>query len=681
MTDSSVSFGYLLQGRWLVIARAVWVILCLVTILIFITAVRGTYMHHGDPQQCAKGSLQEQADCLANDQTLHQFGLSIEFYGILSGLGMVIEALPLILVGILIFSRKSHEPFGLLFSLMVVILGTGLDYAIFYWYSQTVSNYPVLVAVGKLMGFLGSALLVLWYAFPDGHFVPHWTRWLAILWVALNFFNFFSILLFNSNAWPDTFNRGINSLFAASIAFSLIYRYQHPSSATQRQQIKWVVAGATFVILIGIIDPEPYTNPGLSEVLRNLVWLPIFYLSHALLGVSIAFSILRYRLWDIDFIINRSLVYSALTGLLALVFGTILFLASLFIQGQTFVIAFGITALVAGILFNPARRRIQRFVDQRFYHIYIDYQKTSLPTPSLGGMSQVLRQTHFGAYKNLELIGRGGMAEVYKSTHPTLNTPVAIKILPAPFAAQADFRQRFTREAQIVVKLEHPNIVRVFDYGEQDGTHYMVMEYVSGQDLDAFIQAHGKLSLAPTLPLLRQIGGALDYAHMRGLVHRDIKPSNILLDTTSQTRVVLTDFGIAKILDGRTAMTGTGGVLGTFDYIAPEQIEASTKVDCRADVYAFGVMVYQMLTGELPFKHKNPGALLIAHMTQPPPDPRQIAPDLSRDVAHAIQRAMAKDPMERLRWSESLCQPSPETAKAVITNLFSPNEPSALCSL
>jgi serine/threonine-protein kinase len=176
---------------------------------------------------------------------------------------------------------------------------------------------------------------------------------------------------------------------------------------------------------------------------------------------------------------------------------------------------------------------------------------------------------------------------------------------------------------------------------------YMVMEYVGGQDLEAFLRAHGKLSLSVALPLIRQIADALDYAHAQGLVHRDIKPSNILLDTTSQMRVVLTDFGIAKIVDARTAMTGTGSVLGTFDYIAPEQIEASTTVDGRADVYAFGVMVYQMLTGELPFKHNNPGALLIAHMTQPPPDPRQLAPDLSSDLAHAIQRAMAKNPSER----------------------------------
>lgn len=376
----------------------------------------------------------------------------------------------------------------------------------------------------------------------------------------------------------------------------------------------------------------------------------------------------RYlSLWDIDFFINRSLVYGALTIVLLVFFGLSLFVVSQLFQDFAGgpVLAVAISAAGFGAIFHPTRRRFQRFVDQRFYNIQIDYQKT--PIPRLQDLIQLLRPTHFGAYRQLELIGRGGMAEVYKSTHPRLNRPVAIKILPAALAAQADFRQRFTREAKIVAQLEHPNIVRVFDYGEQDATPYMVMEYVNGQDLGAFLRASGNLSLASALPLIRQIADALDYAHAHGLVHRDIKPSNILLDsashpggdsaspalmvavggTTSQMRVVLTDFGIAKVLDARTAMTRTGGVLGTFDYIAPEQIEASPHVDGRADVYALGVMVYQMLTGELPFKHHNPGALLIAHMTQPPPDPRQLAPDLSRDVAHALKRAMAKNPGER----------------------------------
>ena len=301
--------------------------------------------------------------------------------------------------------------------------------------------------------------------------------------------------------------------------------------------------------------------------------------------------------------------------------------------------------MIAGISFNPTRRRIQRFVDQRFYHIEIDYQKTP-PDLSTSGNTEVLRQTRFGVYEDLELIGRGGMADVYKSIHPTLGTPVAIKILPERLAAENEFRQRFAREALVVSKLQHPNIVRIFDSGEQDGKHYMVMEYLTGKDLDRLIKNNGKLPLAQALPLIQQIASALDYAHTQGFVHRDIKPSNVLLDSNG-TRAVLTDFGIAKINDAHTVMTVTGYMLGTFDYIAPEQIQESAHVDGKADIYALGVMVYQMLTGEMPFKHINPGALLIAHLNQPAPDACEILPDLPHHVAVAIQKAMAKKPEER----------------------------------
>jgi len=199
-----------------------------------------------------------------------------------------------------------------------------------------------------------------------------------------------------------------------------------------------------------------------------------------------------------------------------------------------------------------------------------------------------------------------------------------------------------------VSKLQHPHIIRVFDFGESGGTHYMVMEYIAGKDLGRFLTERGRLSFAEAIFILKGIASALDYAHAQGLIHRDIKPSNILLDTASaMLNPKLADFGIAKMMGNATHYTRTGSVLGTFDYIAPEQIQGAANINRRADIYAFGIVAYQMLTGQLPFQHNNPGALLIAHMTQSPPDPRDLMPEISAETARAIRRAMAKSPDER----------------------------------
>jgi serine/threonine-protein kinase len=492
--------------------------------------------------------------------------------------------------------------------------------------------------------------------FPNGKLIPRWS-WAILLFILLRLvdqsFMQLAPLTWNERLAPiDRIMTMLSYIVLLAILGILYFRYRYTFSPVERQQSKWVITALILGFLPLIITDvifRSYSNAHQFE--KSAV---AYFFNNSLgivltvsLTLGIFFSIFRYRLWDIDFIINRSLVYGVLTALLALVFGGSLFLVSRIVEGQNFVLAFGITALIAGTSFNPARRRIQRFVDRRFYHIEIDYQKTPLDIPS-GSATQVLRTTQFGVYQNLELIGRGGMAEVYKSTHPQLHQPVAIKILPAQLAEEAEFRQRFTREAQIVSKLEHPNIVRLFDSGENNGKHYMVMEYLTGKDLSEFIRANGKLTLSQALPLIKQIASALDYAHTQGLVHRDIKPSNVLLDTTTNgMRAILTDFGIAKIIQSHTAMTKTGGMLGTFDYMAPEQIQESANVDGRADIYALGIMVYQMLTGDVPFKHNNPGALLIAHLTQPPPDACKILSDLPQQICAAIQHAMAKKPEER----------------------------------
>jgi signal transduction histidine kinase len=358
-----------LRRPWLTLARVIWGILCIVTIVMVISAVWGTYVYFGDPQRCTKGFPPEQADCLANAQALHSFGLPIEYFGIHSALGVIVEAFPMILVGFLIFSRKSSEPFGILFSLNVVVSGTiAFDNAIHYFYKQVWSSYPVLGAVGDFMLFLGNVLIIAWYLFPNGRFVPGGTRWLALAWMGIQFLAFFFPgSLLDRATWPELFLSGTNYLLAGSLAYSLIYRYRHVSDGVQRQQIKWVVASGMFYVLIFIIDPRPFMTPGLSEVLRSLIWTPFAYLSGAFIAVSIAFSILRYRLWDIDLIINRALVYGALTvsiiGMYVLVVGALGMAMQSHVNWLVSILATGLIA----VLVQPLRDRLQRWVNRLMY--------------------------------------------------------------------------------------------------------------------------------------------------------------------------------------------------------------------------------------------------------------------------------------------------------------------------
>ncbi len=272
--------------------------------------------------------------------------------------------------------------------------------------------------------------------------------------------------------------------------------------------------------------------------------------------------------------------------------------------------------------------------------------------PQVDGLTTMLMAgTTFGHYEVLEKIGRGGMSEVYKGRHTRLDRVVAIKILPASMATEADFRDRFEREARAVAALRHPNIVQVYDFGDIAGTYYMVMEYIAGKDLSSTIHEQGRLPLEQVVGILAGVSSALDYAHSLGIVHRDVKPSNVLLQATGQAPIfftpILTDFGIAKMRGGDTAATKTGLMMGTLNYMAPEQIRSSGEVDGRADVYALGVMIYQMLVGRLPFEADNPGAMMLAHLQQPAPDPREYLPELPSVVARAILRTLEKEPQNR----------------------------------
>jgi serine/threonine protein kinase len=249
-----------------------------------------------------------------------------------------------------------------------------------------------------------------------------------------------------------------------------------------------------------------------------------------------------------------------------------------------------------------------------------------------------------GGYEILEEVGRGGMAVVYKAWQPSLERFVALKVLPEYFGHDPQFLARFHREAKTAARFNHPIIVYVFDVGEDHGIHYIAMEYLDGGSLRERLVG-GDFGLAETQGILEQVASALDYAHARGLIHRDIKPGNILF--TADGRPKVADFGIARPT-GETRLTQTGILMGTPEYMAPEQAEGRT-VDYRADLYALGVVLYQMLTGRVPFHRTTPHATLHAVIYEAPTPPRQVNPGLPQALEDVVLRALAKHPDDRFQ--------------------------------
>jgi Tol biopolymer transport system component len=250
--------------------------------------------------------------------------------------------------------------------------------------------------------------------------------------------------------------------------------------------------------------------------------------------------------------------------------------------------------------------------------------------------------SHVGPYEVLRLLGVGGMGEVYQARHTQHGRLVALKVLPPVLARRRDMMGRFWRDVEVIQRLHHRNIVRVYDYGQADGLSYMALEYVDGGSLAERLQGGRPLDPAWAIRTAEQVASALDCAHRQGIVHRDVKPSNILL--AQDGRVVLTDFGIARG-KGLVRVTATGDAVGTPAYMAPEQIRG-LEPDARADVYALGVVVYEMLTGRVPFGGDT-AAVMYAHISQPPPPLRRWNPALPARLERVVKRALAKHPHQR----------------------------------
>ncbi len=267
----------------------------------------------------------------------------------------------------------------------------------------------------------------------------------------------------------------------------------------------------------------------------------------------------------------------------------------------------------------------------------------------------LIGKTLIGKYRIEERLKEGGMGAVYRGTHVLMDKTVAVKVLRPALAADQKIVARFSREARAASRISHPHALSVTDFGEsEDGVVFLVMEFLSGTTLKETIKRDGPMRLSQVVEIVRQVGGALDAAHEQGVVHRDLKSENImLLATNGPDYAKVLDFGIAKITEPEDgydpSLTAPDLVIGTPQYMSPEQCSQSPEIDARSDVYSLGVIVYEMLVGHVPFTADSPTAIMLKHLQEPVPSVLQERPDLPQSIEHVLSRALAKRPEERYR--------------------------------
>jgi len=264
----------------------------------------------------------------------------------------------------------------------------------------------------------------------------------------------------------------------------------------------------------------------------------------------------------------------------------------------------------------------------------------TLETPT----EELTRGTTFaGRYEIIEELGKGGMGKVYRVEDKKIKEEVALKLIKPEIASDKKTIERFSNELKMARKIRHKNVCGMYDLGEEKGTHYITMEYVPGEDLRGMIKMMGELGAGKSISIAKQVCAGLAEAHRLGVIHRDLKPSNIMIDKEGNARIM--DFGIARTIKGK-GITGAGVMVGTPEYMSPEQAEVK-EADQRSDIYALGVILYEMVTGRVPFEGETPLGIAMKHKSEAPQDPRELNSQLTEDLSHLILKCLEKDKEKR----------------------------------
>lgn len=649
------------------VARALWLVVFVIVIALVVI---------GTPAQYNALSGNDARYLEYTDAGIVPLGISrpvIALYDLVLDLLTIATCL---VVGAILFFRRPRERMAYLASFMLITWGPLGTNDIVKELVATQSAYEVPYRFLSMLGGIGIILFA--YTAPNGRFIPRWTRWVALFYSVFALVYTTGILKAVIGVQTsDSANFVVLFTSYAIGGFAQIYRLRH-GTPVQSQQLKWIVAGL-ILALVGFVAVSlvHYVSPAFEQsgppfTIYRIVLQTYLAFALSAVPVTIGISVFRYRLWEIDLAVNRGLVYGGVTVILASIFlVAVVILQAVFQQifrQEQAGLAIAVATLGIGALFNPLRIRLQQIVDRKLYGIAIDFRQlkkreslNTQPAPDTNAPRK------FGSYAVSSLIGKGGMGEVWRGKHDALERPVAVKLLPGDSNDESGLRERFEREARTVATLRHPNIVQLYDFGQSDQDYYMVMEYIDGESLSAIIKRSGALPFNKAMQIIRQIAAALDHAHEQGIIHRDVKPSNIMIRHTGEA--ILMDFGIAKS-NTEGGLTKAGGIVGTIHYMAPEQIMGAKDVDLRADIYSLGVVVFEMLTGQLPFSGDNPGVVLMGHLQRPVPDPRTIQPDLPASASAALLIALAKKPEERFARASDFAnalephsQPTTETAK------------------